>query len=179
MQIFSLSQTHFFLFSKKKYQRGFTLVELLITFAIIAIITGIVLVKYKAFDSTVLLKSAAYELSLNLRETQAKSVSVRGDGGSGINFRYYEDYQYIGISLDETCSVQDVQNIISVFEKIGTAEVEFEAGRPAIMVVPMGILRIDETTSLQLFVQSGDDRPTKILERKITYVEKATTSPTS
>ena len=61
----------------------------------------------------------------------------------------------------------------------GTAEVEFEAGRPAIMVVPMGILRIDETTSLQLFVQSGDDRPTKILERKITYVEKATTSPTS
>jgi glycine dehydrogenase len=43
---------------------------------------------------------------------------------SGINFRYYLDYTYIGISLDETCTLQDVQNIISIFEKIGTAEVE-------------------------------------------------------
>jgi glycine dehydrogenase len=43
---------------------------------------------------------------------------------SGINFRYYEGYKHIGISLDETCTLQDVQNIIGVFEKIGTSEVE-------------------------------------------------------
>jgi glycine dehydrogenase len=43
---------------------------------------------------------------------------------SGINFRYYEGYKHIGISLDETCTLQDVQNIIAIFEKIGTAEVE-------------------------------------------------------
>ncbi len=43
---------------------------------------------------------------------------------SGINFRYYEGYRHIGISLDETCTLQDVQNIIGVFEKIGTSEVE-------------------------------------------------------
>ena len=53
-------------------------------------------------------------------ETSLKKEAL----ASGINFRYYEDYNYIGISLDETCSVQDVQNIISVFEKIGTSEVE-------------------------------------------------------
>ncbi|MCU0470573.1 MAG: aminomethyl-transferring glycine dehydrogenase [Arcicella sp.] len=46
---------------------------------------------------------------------------------NGINFRYYEDYQYIGISLDETCTVEDVQNIVSVFEKIGRAEVEISS----------------------------------------------------
>ena len=60
------------------------------------------------------------KVNIGNKETALKKEAL----SSGINFRYYEDYQYIGISLDETCSVQDVQNIISVFEKIGTAEVE-------------------------------------------------------
>jgi glycine dehydrogenase len=45
---------------------------------------------------------------------------------NGINFRYYEDFNYIGISLDETCTVDDVETIIYVFEKIGRKEVEVE-----------------------------------------------------
>ncbi|HEU4677300.1 MAG TPA: prepilin-type N-terminal cleavage/methylation domain-containing protein [Candidatus Paceibacterota bacterium] len=56
--------------------RGFTLVELLVSVAIIGIVTSIVLVKYNSFDSNVLLKSAAYEMALNLREAQVRSVSV-------------------------------------------------------------------------------------------------------
>jgi prepilin-type N-terminal cleavage/methylation domain-containing protein len=59
--------------------RGFTLIELLISVAIIGILTTIVVLKYKSFDSTVLLKSAAYEAALTLRESQIKSMSaVRG-----------------------------------------------------------------------------------------------------
>lgn len=55
----------------------------------------------------------------------------------------------------------------------GTADVQFEAGRPAIMVVPMGLLSIPKSTSLQVFVQSGDEKPIKVLEKKITFVEGA------
>ena len=71
--------------------RGFTLVELLISVAIIGLVTAIVLVKYKSFDSSVLLKDTAYEIALALRESQIKSVSVVQQGSNfdnpyGISF---------------------------------------------------------------------------------------------
>lgn len=69
--------------SIKEACRGFTLVELLVSVGIIAVITGLVLVKYTTFDSTTLLKSEAYEIALLLRESQVKSVSVsRTDTGA-------------------------------------------------------------------------------------------------
>ena len=49
----------------------------------------------------------------------------------------------------------------------GTAEVQFEAGRPAILVLPMGLLRVEKPTSLKVFIQSGEEKPIKVLERKI------------
>jgi len=63
-------------------RRGFTLIELLISVAIIGILTAMVTVKYKAFDSTTILKGAAYEIALTIREAQIKSMSaVRGTTG--------------------------------------------------------------------------------------------------
>ena len=62
--------------TKPSRGRGFTLIELLICVGIIGILTAIVIFKYKSFDSTILLKSAAYEVSLALRDTQVKSVSA-------------------------------------------------------------------------------------------------------
>lgn len=61
--------------------RGFTLVELLISIAIISVISALVIVKFSAFDSTVLLKSAAYEVALSLRDAQVYSISVHGQTG--------------------------------------------------------------------------------------------------
>ncbi|PWK18144.1 glycine dehydrogenase [Arcicella aurantiaca] len=63
------------------------------------------------------------KVNINEDETHLKKEAL----ANGINFRYYDDYKYIGISLDETCTLEDVQNIISVFEKIGTAEVELSS----------------------------------------------------
>ncbi len=63
-------------FTKPLLSAGFTLIELLICCAIIGVITAIVLLKYGSFDSTTLLKGAAYEIALGLREAQVKSVSV-------------------------------------------------------------------------------------------------------
>ena len=87
MQVSSLLHINFS-FKKKYYQNGFTLIELLISMAIISIITGIVLVKYNSFDSTVLLKNQAYEIALLLRESQIKSVSVVRNDADTFSYPY-------------------------------------------------------------------------------------------
>lgn len=86
MQISLLSHTPFSL-NKQAIQKkhGFTLIELLISVAIIGILTAIVVVKYKSFDSTVLLKSTAYEVALALRESQVKTMSATR-GTTGFDF---------------------------------------------------------------------------------------------
>ena len=62
--------------------RGFSLIELLIVLAIIALITAVVLARYKSFNSTLLLRNLAYEIALSIREAQTFGISVRGAGGA-------------------------------------------------------------------------------------------------
>jgi prepilin-type N-terminal cleavage/methylation domain-containing protein len=69
--------------------RGFSLIELLVTAAIITIITSIVLVRFNSFDGTILLKNFAYNIATALREAQIYSVSVINTGsGTTSGFRY-------------------------------------------------------------------------------------------
>lgn len=49
--------------------------------AIIAIISGVVLARYKSFHSTILLRNLAYEVALSIREAQVLGISVRGNSG--------------------------------------------------------------------------------------------------
>lgn len=107
MQIFSLSPIPCSSHRKKKFtSAGFTLIELLICCAIITIVSAVVLVKYKAFDSTVLLKGTAYDIALTLREAQVKSVSVlRND----TNF----DYPY-GVTFDVASPAE--QKLYRIFQ---------------------------------------------------------------
>ena len=71
----------FGMISKPRTQ-GFSLLEVLITAAIIGIVTAIVVVRYGAFNNSVLLKSQAYEMALDIREAQVFAVSVRPGSGS-------------------------------------------------------------------------------------------------
>lgn len=69
--------------------RGFSLIELLVTAAIITIITGLVLVRFNSFDGTILLKNFAYDIATALREAQIYSVSVVNTGsGASTGYRY-------------------------------------------------------------------------------------------
>ena len=57
--------------------RGFTLIELLVTMAIMTLITSVTLANHSEFGGKVLLRSAAYEMALAVREAQTYGVSVR------------------------------------------------------------------------------------------------------
>lgn len=91
----------FSLFSLPSNQdRGFSLLEVLITAAIIGIVTALVVVRYGAFNNSVLLKSQAFEMALDLREAQVFAVSVRGEASTfrqtyGIHFDTSTPNQYL------------------------------------------------------------------------------------
>ncbi len=55
---------------------GFTLIELMVTISIMAIISGVVFLSFPRLNQTVLLNRAARELTLALREAQGRATSV-------------------------------------------------------------------------------------------------------
>lgn len=85
-------------------ERGFSILEVLITTAIIGIITGIITLRYGSFNNLILLKNQAYQVAIDLRETQTKSLSAVGAGTNfrrpyGVYFSTSESDQYV-IFLD-------------------------------------------------------------------------------
>lgn len=55
---------------------GFTIIELMVSIAIVVLVMGIVLFKYNTLNNVVLVKSQAYELALDIRNAQEAGVSV-------------------------------------------------------------------------------------------------------
>lgn len=82
---------------------GFTLVELLVSIAIFAVVTSVAVVNHTDFNGSVLLTNLAYEIGLSVREAQIYGITVKGtaldatkfDSGYGMRFdmstptRYY------------------------------------------------------------------------------------------
>lgn len=60
--------------------KGFSVLEMLITAAIIGIITTLVTLKYGSFNNLILLKNQAYQIALEMREMQTRSISAVGRG---------------------------------------------------------------------------------------------------
>ena len=63
-----------------KTANGFTLAELLMVFAIIIIVTGVVISNQSSFNKTIILTNTAYDIALSLR-----SAETFGLGGHAIN----------------------------------------------------------------------------------------------
>ena len=85
-----------FLLQAKRYklQAGFTLIEMLVVIAVMAIVTGVMLANNGRFGGQVLLQNLAYDIALPLRQAQVYGISVqRFEGtdeyvaGYGVNFR--------------------------------------------------------------------------------------------
>jgi prepilin-type N-terminal cleavage/methylation domain-containing protein len=58
------------------YERGFSLVELLVVTAVIVVVTSTVLSNHAKFGTTVVLERLSYDVALSLRKAQTYGVSV-------------------------------------------------------------------------------------------------------
>src|SRR3989344_4535409 len=85
-----------FLLQAKRYklQAGFTLIEMLVVIAVMAIVTGVMLANNGRFGGQVLLQNLAYDIALTLRQAQVYGISVQRFedtneyvAGYGVNFR--------------------------------------------------------------------------------------------
>lgn len=68
--------------SHKQSERGFGLVELLVSISIVVLVTSIIMVKHTSYNAAVLLRSQAYSIALEAREVQLAAVSAVGTAGT-------------------------------------------------------------------------------------------------
>ncbi len=78
---------------------GFGMVELMVSISIMAIVTGVIIVRQSSFNSAVLLRNQAYEIALAMREVQLNAVSTIGFSGEfrtvlGVHFDTSNDDTY-------------------------------------------------------------------------------------
>ncbi len=71
-------------------QRGFGLIELMVSISIIALVSGVILTKHTAFNGAVLLRNQTYELAFAIR--QAQLLAVSGTDEAVGNSRQYGVY---------------------------------------------------------------------------------------
>lgn len=62
--------------------RGFTLVELVVTVGIFAVISTVIISRNSQFDEEIFLSDMAYDVALSVRRAQSFGVNVRGAEGS-------------------------------------------------------------------------------------------------
>src|SRR3989344_2099257 len=70
------------------FKKGFTILELIIVIAIMAIMTAIILFSNKDLNSSLLVSNAAYEINLIIREAQVYGLGVSAAGNTAADFKY-------------------------------------------------------------------------------------------
>ena len=73
---------------QKKSQKGFTLVELLVSIAIFSVITTMAVFNNSQFNSSVLLTNLAYEVAISIRQAQVYGVTVRKNSAGSFDSAY-------------------------------------------------------------------------------------------
>lgn len=73
---------------------GFTLVEMIVTLAIFAIISAVVIARYRDFSGGIILTNLAYDVAITVRQSQVYGLSVKDVGSASFNRRYGVHVQY-------------------------------------------------------------------------------------
>lgn len=68
-------------FHKNKYDRGVTLIELIVVIAIFTIVSSITIFSYSKFNSSLSLQNLADDIALSVRKAQGYAIGVRGYNG--------------------------------------------------------------------------------------------------
>jgi Tfp pilus assembly protein FimT len=103
--------------NQRQFSGGFGLVELMVSIGIITLVISIVIVRNDAYNASILLKSEAFEVALQIRETQMLAVSAIGQG---VEFRNQHGLAFTtGRNYYETFTFKDTNgnNIIDTSEK--------------------------------------------------------------
>ncbi|PIQ91400.1 MAG: hypothetical protein COV70_03890 [Parcubacteria group bacterium CG11_big_fil_rev_8_21_14_0_20_39_22] len=87
-------------FAQKNRKGGFSVLELIISIAIFALITGIVLVSHSRFGGSILVTNLAYDVALSIRQAQTYGISVRGfddnfKGVYGVHFDRSNNKEFV------------------------------------------------------------------------------------
>jgi len=69
-----------------KKNKGFTLVELMVTIGIFVLMTGLLLAKYTNFNQGIILTNLAYDVALSIRSAQSYGLNVKSAPTESINF---------------------------------------------------------------------------------------------
>ena len=91
--------------------KGFTIIELIVSIAIFAFMTALVISKYGTFNQNTLLVNVAYDMALTVRTAQSYGLSVKSVDGSSNNFNAsygvhfdMSDTQHFMLFVDKTKS---------------------------------------------------------------------------
>lgn len=104
--------------------RAFTVIELLVTLTIVVLVTGIVMIRYSSFNSSVLLTSQAFLTAFDIRETQSLAVSVRGNSSQfreeyGLHFQMATPNEYLLFQDDDESNGEYKPARYDVGEEVG------------------------------------------------------------
>lgn len=94
----------------KNLKKGFTILELLIVIAIMAILTTVILYNSRGLNSSILVSNTAYEVSLMIREAQVYGLGVRATENGATGFAYSQ-----GIHFDS--SIANANTVILFSDK--------------------------------------------------------------
>lgn len=95
---------------------GFTLVELMVSISIFAVITAVVLIRNNEFNSGILFSNMVYEIALSIREMQTYGITVRASdtgtfqNGYGVYFNSSETEKNSLVQFTDIPNVSGVRN---------------------------------------------------------------------
>lgn len=84
---------------KLQRQKGFTLIELMVSIAIFAFMTALVVARYGTFNQGILLTNLAYDVALTLRTAQSYGLNVKSAPTASANYSSNFNYPY-GVHFD-------------------------------------------------------------------------------